>query len=252
VTERLDDPAAYAGGDPRKFGELIRGFAGQIADAARLAEGLSVEGPPPRALLVLGMGGSAAAGDLVQGLCHEAAPFPVEVLRGYTVPAWVGPDTLVVASSYSGQTEETQAAFEAARRRGARSVVLSSGGALAERARREGLSWVQLPSGFPPRAALAFLLMPLVVLLDRWRAVPGGSAAREEEDRHDRAEEENGAVREEPGVHHPAERVHLRVRLPLSDHLAEPEETRWIEVRHPATLDRRDRVLLDRRPRFRR
>ena len=181
MTERLDDPAAYAGGDPRKFGELIRGFAGQIADAARLAEGLSVEGPPPRALLVLGMGGSAAAGDLVQGLCHEAAPFPVEVLRGYTVPAWVGPDTLVVASSYSGQTEETQAAFEAARRRGARSVVLSSGGALAERARREGLSWVQLPSGFPPRAALAFLLMPLVVLLDRWRAVPGGSAAREEE-----------------------------------------------------------------------
>ncbi len=180
MRERLDDPAAYAAGDPRNFGELIRGFAGQIADGARLGEGLSVEGPPPRALLVLGMGGSAAAGDLVQGLCHEAAPFPVQVVRGYTVPAWVGPGTLVVASSYSGQTEETLAAFEAARRRGARAVVLTSGGALAERAGREGLPWVRLPSGFPPRAALALLLMPLVVLLDRWGAVPAGPAEREE------------------------------------------------------------------------
>ncbi len=180
MIERLDDPGAYAAGDPRKFGELIRGFAGQLADAAGLAAGLVVEGRPPRALLALGMGGSAAAGDLVQGLCHEAAAFPVQVVRGYTVPAWVGPETLVVASSYSGQTEETLAALEGARRREARVVVLTSGGALGEWARRDGLPWVRLPSGYPPRAALAFLLMPLVVLLDRWGAVPGGPAAREE------------------------------------------------------------------------
>jgi glucose/mannose-6-phosphate isomerase len=108
------------------------------------------------------------------------APFPIHVVRGYTVPAWVGPDTLVVASSYSGHTEETLAAFEAARRRAARLLVLSSGGELGARAEREGLPWVRVPAGFPPRAAVAFLLLPLVVLLERLGGGVGPPAEREE------------------------------------------------------------------------
>jgi glucose/mannose-6-phosphate isomerase len=177
---RLDDPTAYATGDPRRFGELIRGFAGQVADASRLADGVRLDGGPPRAVAVLGMGGSAVAGDLVAALAHGTAPFPIAVIRGYTVPAWVDADTLVVGSSYSGQTEETLAAFEAARARGARALVVTSGGELGTRAERQGLPRVQVPAGSPPRAALAFLLMPLLVLLDRLGAGMGGAAERDE------------------------------------------------------------------------
>ncbi|HEV8307843.1 MAG TPA: bifunctional phosphoglucose/phosphomannose isomerase [Methylomirabilota bacterium] len=177
---RLDDPERHAAVDGRGFRELLRGFPGQVAEAIRLADGIRLDGGRPRAVLMLGMGGSAVAGDFLQGLCHERAPFPVQVVRGYGVPAWVGSDTLAVASSYSGQTEETLAAFDAARQRGARALVVSSGGELGERARREQLPWVRLPEGFPPRAALAYLLMPVLALLETLGASLGGEGEREE------------------------------------------------------------------------
>jgi glucose/mannose-6-phosphate isomerase len=180
MDSRLDDLQRYPAVDPRKFGELIRGFAGQVADAARLADHVRLAGEPPRAVCLVGMGGSAVAGDLLGALAQPGAPFPVHVVRGYTVPAWVGPDALVVASSYSGHTEETLAAFEAARVRGARLLVLSSGGELGAQAERHGFPWVRVPAGFPPRAALAFLLLPLVVVLDRVGGGLGPPAEREE------------------------------------------------------------------------
>ncbi len=176
----LDDPAAYRARDPRGFADLLRGFARQVAEAPRLADGLCLGGALPREVLVAGMGGSALAGDLLHALAHDRAPFAVHVLRGYTVPAWVGPTTLVVGSSYSGSTEETLAAFEAARARGARGVVVASGGPLSGRAAREGLPWIRVPPGLPPRAALAYLLLPLVALLEAAGAPLGGATEREE------------------------------------------------------------------------
>lgn len=176
----LDEPAAYPACDPRGFRELLRGFPRQVADAERLAEGVELETRTPRAVLMLGMGGSAVAGDIVQALCHERAAFAVQVSRGYTIPSWVGPDTLVIASSYSGGTEETLAGFDAARKRGARLLVVTSGGVLGERAQRDGLSWIRVPPGFPPRAALAYLLIPVLLVLDQPGAVFGGPEARAE------------------------------------------------------------------------
>lgn len=176
----LDDPAAYQARDPRGFAELLRGFAGQVAEAPRLADGLRLAGELPREVLVAGMGGSALAGDLLHALAHDRAPFAVHVLRGYTVPAWVGPTTLVVGLSYSGSTEETVAAFDAARACGARGVVVAAGGALSACAAREGLPWIRVPPGLPPRAALAYLLLPLVALLEGAGAPLGGAAEREE------------------------------------------------------------------------
>lgn len=159
---------------------MLRGFADQVAEAARVAEGLRLPDARPGAVVVAGMGGSAIAGDFLQTLCYDRAPCPVQVVRDYGLPAWVGPDTLVVASSYSGNTEETLAAFGVARARGARMLVVTSGGELGERARREGLPWVRVPAGLPPRGALAYLLIPLVVLLDRVAGGLGGAEALEE------------------------------------------------------------------------
>jgi glucose/mannose-6-phosphate isomerase len=176
----LDRPSFYTEADPHALRELLRALPGQLEEAARRAERLDPAGDPPRAMLILGMGGSAVAGDLVRELCRDRAGFPIEVCRGYAVPAWVGPSTIVVASSYSGRTEETLSGFAAARRRGSRCVAVTSGGDLARLATRGGIPWVPVPAGFPPRAALAYLMIPLVILLENLGVELGGARDRGE------------------------------------------------------------------------
>jgi glucose/mannose-6-phosphate isomerase len=176
----LDDAAACASVDEHAFGALVESFPRQVAEAEQLAAGLTVPASPPRAVLAAGMGGSGAAGDLVQAVCLLDSSFPVVVLRGYRVPAWVDADTLVVAFSYSGDTEETVAVFDEARRRGARLLVVSSGGLLGDRATRDGTPWVRVPRGLPPRTALPSLLIPVLVVLERCGAIPPRAVDRGE------------------------------------------------------------------------
>jgi len=104
------------------------------------------------------MGGSAIGGDLVRGLVEPTSPLPFVVNRGYSLPGWVGPQTLVVASSYSGGTEETLSAFDDARQRGARILAITSGGTLKGHADADGLDLVEIPGGLQPRAALGYSL----------------------------------------------------------------------------------------------
>jgi glucose/mannose-6-phosphate isomerase len=125
-----------------------------LADVAPLAT-------PPAQVLVCGMGGSAMAGSL---LADGWPPLTVPVLvhRRPGLPEWVGPQTLVVACSYSGQTAETLDAVEAARARGCRIAAVTSGGRLLALARGEagggGFPAVQMPGGQPPRTALGYSL----------------------------------------------------------------------------------------------
>ena len=108
-------------------------------------------------LLVCGMGGSAVGGDLAAAAIGRRAVRPVRTVRGYAPEPWVGPDTLVLCSSYSGSTEETLASFEAAGEAGAPRVVLTTGGPLAQRARAEGVPVIGVPAGMQPRAAVVFM-----------------------------------------------------------------------------------------------
>jgi glucose/mannose-6-phosphate isomerase len=79
--------------------------------------------------------------------------------RGYALPAWTTPDTTVLCASYSGDTEETLAAYEAAGALGARRIVATTGGRLAAAARADGVPVIPLPGGFQPRAAVAYTLV---------------------------------------------------------------------------------------------
>ena len=121
----------------------------------------------PEAVVIAGMGGSAIAAELTAGAFGAMLPRPLVVVRGYTLPAWVGPRTLVVLSSYSGNTEETLAIEAQARARSAPRMALSSGGELSERARRDALPLHVVPGGMPPRAALFHGWLPLTMLLHR-------------------------------------------------------------------------------------
>ena len=123
--------------------------------------------PPaqPTSLVVCGMGGSAIGADLVLAALPDL-PVPAAVVRGYHLPGWVGPETLVVVASYSGQTEEALACAEQARSRGCAPVCISSGGSLGALAEREGLPLVAVPGGGQPRAAVGVLSMSVLAALE--------------------------------------------------------------------------------------
>jgi len=111
----------------------------------------------PGGLAVCGMGGSAVGADLAVAAIGPRATAPIRTVRGYDVEPWLTPDTLVLCASYSGSTEETLAAFEAAGAAGAPRVALTTGGELAERARAEDVPVIGVPSGMQPRAAVVYM-----------------------------------------------------------------------------------------------
>ena len=113
----------------------------------------------PGGIVVAGMGGSAVGGRLAAGAIGSRLRRPLLVSDGYALPGWVGPDTLVLCSSYSGSTEETLAAYDDAGERGAPRIAVTTGGPLAERARRDGVPVIPVPGGFQPRAAVGYSLV---------------------------------------------------------------------------------------------
>ena len=108
------------------------------------------------ACVVCGMGGSAIGGDLAAAAMGTRLSQPLDVVRGYGVPSWTQPDRVIFCSSYSGNTEETLACYDAAEAVGARRIVATTGGAIAEAARRDGVPVIGMPAGLQPRAAVGY------------------------------------------------------------------------------------------------
>ena len=105
------------------------------------------------------MGGSSVGGRLASAVLGPQLRRPFALAMGYDIPAWIGSETLVLCSSYSGTTEETVATYDAAKAAGAPRIVATTGGPLAERARADGVPVVPLPGGFQPRAAVGYSLV---------------------------------------------------------------------------------------------
>jgi len=169
LTSTLDDPAARARIDAAGMLGVVERTAEQWAEAVRRA--LGAEGLPDAAgiasVAVCGMGGSGIAGDVLQAIAAPRASIPVAVVKGYQLPSWVGPDTLCIFLSYSGNTEETLACFKQAEARDARLVVVSTGGALAARATDRGVAVMTPVAGLQPRAAFASLVAPVLIVAQR-------------------------------------------------------------------------------------
>ena len=178
----LDDPEELAAADPSDFLRTVEALPAQLGEAIGLAR--AAAGLPPaeglKVIAVLGMGGSGISGELCRSVLAPLAPVPVVTIRNYDLPAWVGPDTLVFAVSYSGDTEETLSAFRQAAARGARIVAVTTGGALAEEAGAGGYPAVLVPGGLMPRAALGYVGMPPLVVCGRLGLAPGLDASLDE------------------------------------------------------------------------
>jgi glucose/mannose-6-phosphate isomerase len=126
---------------------------------------------PIENVIVAGMGGSALAAALVKVWLKAELKVPFEILRGYDIPAYVGASTLFVASSYSGNTEETLSALEQAEKKGAQLGIIASGGQLIDTASSYKIAHVALPGSLQPRMAVIYNLCALIGLLDNFNVV---------------------------------------------------------------------------------
>ena len=160
--------------------DAVRSFPDQWRDGRARAVEADLNGVPQngyRNVVVVGMGGSAIGGDLLRTLALDEAAVPVVVSRSYRLPAWVGPETAVIASSYSGNTEETLTALGEALQRRASVVCITTGGTLQTRAAAEGLPCLIMPDGLQPRAALGYSLTALLTVAERMGLLASDDAA---------------------------------------------------------------------------
>ncbi|MCL5257488.1 MAG: bifunctional phosphoglucose/phosphomannose isomerase, partial [Chloroflexi bacterium] len=165
----LDDNASYPSVDPDGMLQRIHDLPGQLTNAWNMIESFPIPGSyaSPRNVVILGMGGSAIGADLVRSLVAGESPAPIVVNRDYSLPGFVNEKTMVIASSYSGNTEETLTGFDKAQKRGAKLIALTTGGRLAERSRELGIPVFTFSYQAQPRAALGYSLVPLLGVLEK-------------------------------------------------------------------------------------
>jgi glucose/mannose-6-phosphate isomerase len=141
-------------------------------NAATLASQFKISYAKPEAIVVAGMGGSAIGGELLKDWARDRLAIPVDVCREYHLPAYANKNTLVLATSYSGETEETLNVFLEALKRKCMITCISSGGALTEFAERLSIPHLLVPSGMAPRATLPYLFIPLLGILEKMGLTP--------------------------------------------------------------------------------
>ena len=165
----LDDLELIKSVDPDGMFELIRLFPEQCETALSIGREFEPKSPVPKIehVLFTGMGGSAIAGNMISALLSPCTKVVFATSREYTLPAWVGPNTLVMCASYSGETEETRACYEEARSRGAYIVCVTSGGTLTKWAGADGNSVIRIPGGQPPRSATGYMFLPMLLALGK-------------------------------------------------------------------------------------
>jgi glucose/mannose-6-phosphate isomerase len=136
----------------------ILAIPAHLRDALWRIESARLEPAEAAGAMVCGVGGSAIGGDLAAAALGDRLTRPLLTVRGYELPSWATPEWTVLCVSYSGNTEETLACFDAAEALGARRIVVSTGGELVDSARAAGAPVVGLPGILQPRAAVAYMV----------------------------------------------------------------------------------------------
>jgi glucose/mannose-6-phosphate isomerase len=171
----LDDLAAYQRIDRDNTRTIIRDLPRQCRVAWREAQALEL--PPDyrdvNKVVILGMGGLVIAGDFLRSLVALESPVPIFVHREYGLPRLVDGRTLVIAMSYSGDTEETISAFEVALGTPAKKLVMATGGRLLDMAQSNGIPAFAFSYKSTVRGALGFGLMPLLAIAEKLGIVRG-------------------------------------------------------------------------------
>lgn len=144
------------------WGKLVN-LPDQWEEAMELTDDLDllIERDRINKICFVGMGGSATGAELMRAYVYDSCPWPLDVIRHYEVPGWIDEHTLVIASSFSGNTEETLTALISAREKGAQAIAVTSGGEMMLKAAKEDFDYIKLPGNMPTRAALGYTFVPL-------------------------------------------------------------------------------------------
>lgn len=175
----LNDVEKIRATDPDNMYNSIFDFPEQLEKALKLVNGWNFstdDFSEIRNIVLIGMGGSAIGGDFVRSLLASRLLVPFEVSRKYNLPEYVDDESLVIASSYSGNTEETLSALDDALSRKSMIAAMSTGGMMGEVAKLNEIPILSLPSGMQPRAALAYSLVPILAFLEKIGLVSGIAA----------------------------------------------------------------------------
>src|SRR3989442_8417993 len=162
------EPEAIRRVDPSGMVDIVASLPDQLGEGYRNAEAVRIEAGDARRVFLAGMGGSAIAGDLFVAWTAERSKLGMEVVRGYHCPTTAGPKDIIIALSYSGDTEETLSAVTSAEKIGCRIVGITSGGKLDEICRARGHSLIRVPLGLPPRGAFGYLFSALPAISEDW------------------------------------------------------------------------------------
>lgn len=155
--------------DPAGMVRTISEFPAQVEEAVEIGRESRLAGlkGPFSAIVVAGMGGSAIGGDLLRSYTSQELKLPFIVSRSYILPAFVNTSTFVIVSSYSGDTEETLAAYETARKKRAKILCLTTGGEIQRLAKKNGDPVISVIPGLQPRAAVGYSFFPLLIAFIR-------------------------------------------------------------------------------------
>ncbi|MEO0405070.1 MAG: SIS domain-containing protein, partial [Bacteroidota bacterium] len=150
--------------------ELITKFPEQLAHAIEIGKSTTLQNPSSEIqnVLICGLGGSGIGGKIMCQLIEEQCAVPVLTNNNYTIPAFVNAQTLVVISSYSGNTEETLQAMDLALDQGAEVAVITSGGQVLERAETHDLNKIVVPGGHPPRSQFGYSIISQLFLFNHY------------------------------------------------------------------------------------
>jgi len=155
--------------DPQDMRGNIRGFFEQVEEADSIGKKFQprITSRGITNIVLAGMGGSAIGGDLLRTYLSQKLQIPFIVNRHYTLPSFVNRNSLVIISSYSGNTEETLEAYEQAVERKANILCITSGGEVGGRAKKLKHQLILIPGGMQPRAALGYSFFPLLYAMDK-------------------------------------------------------------------------------------
>ena len=151
--------------DPQGMRDLILNFPSQVEEAVAIGEAakIKINTKQIENIVISGLGGSAIGGDLLRSYLADKCSVPVIVNRHYYFPSFVGNRTLVIISSYSGNTEETVSSFKDAIKKKAKIICITSGGEVERLATKYKYPYIKIPGGLPPRAALGYSFFPTLI-----------------------------------------------------------------------------------------
>src|SRR3989338_149409 len=162
----LDQKETIEAIDQHGMRTLIYEFSNQLKAAEVIGRNFECEFDRKIERIVFsGVGGSGISGDFIRSYLSQDCPITISINRSYHLPGFVDDSTLVILSSYSGNTEECLCVFDEAFVRKAKLLVITSGGELEERAKMRGSPLIKLPGGLPPRTALGYLIIPILCVL---------------------------------------------------------------------------------------